>query len=265
MPSKKKSNGSDPNIFITVVLVIILILIGLGIAISSADNDDTVGIVIGLALLPGSGIVAAPAAVRSARKDSKKWQEKLFKDEDGDSFRTPLLKERFFYTVTDPSPYHERLLKGVKRRAVTNAVALVVLLILAIAGCLYGLENGPSDPNLTKREADMDMAQLGLIVVFLTIFIIPIIAYNITCTIHRVRIVSERKYLAYHAVVTYVDLFEMCITSQEDTQYKREYKFSQCKCLGIRRRKVKNTEVVLFFIPDEVFLIPVDLRDLPEK
>lgn len=86
----------------------------------------------------------------------------------------------------------------------------------------------------------------------IVVFLIPIFSYNITCSVCRIRTVLRHEYSVYHAVVSKVDWVEMYITGETGNVYKFEY----CRCLGVRAKEIHDTNVILAFVPDEVYLLP---------
>lgn len=229
----------------------LLLLIGFTILIVSSQNDNAVGVGIGLAFLPGAGLFITPHIVLSAVRESRTWEERAFKDKHGKLFKGQLLREDFFTPVEDTSPYHDMLLKGVIREALLNASVLLIVLFFGIVAGIFLLINGPYGPHLGIMELREFNAETFLMVLGGIILMIPIFAYNITCSICRVLVVRRGEHFAYRAVVKDIDNYEMRIEGKD-----RIYRFKYCKCLGIREKEIDRTEAILLFVPDEVYLIP---------
>lgn len=170
------------------------------------------------------------------------WQSRLFKDKLGKSFKGRLHKEDFFYKMEDPSRFHSKVVFGVIREAILNSGGLIILIPFIIIGNILTLMFG------MHRE----QTKAGFYILVIVVFLIPIFAYNIACSICRIRTVLRREYIAYHAVVSKVDWFDMYITGEKGNTYE----FSYCRCLGVRAKEIHNTNVILVFVPDEVYLLP---------
>lgn len=240
----------------TLALVGIMLLTGFVIVIASSANDNTTGLIVGLAFLPGTGLLITPIIVKSAIRESSTWKDRMFKDKQR-SFEASLLKEDSFYQIEDTEPYRSRLLKGVIREALLNASVLIVALISALISGVFALVDGPPSWMLLMGRAEKEyMANAFVAVLVVVVLLIPMCAYNITLSICRIRTVIRREYLVYHAVVNKVDWYEMDITGKRG----KNYHFNYCKCLGIKAKEIHDTEAILAFVPDEAYLFPDDGR-----
>lgn len=247
----------------------ILVISGIAIALNGVDKGSLQQEIFGLCFLPGTGILITPNVVAYAKKDIKKWKSETFKDKDGDCFKTAIMREKFFYPVSDPSPYHDTLVKGVEREAKRSFLLLIICLILAFFGFLYEALPGSELSEHTKykyiyeygynRNWDIDEVVDGeafLLLLAVIVLLIPILAYYITRTRCRLRMIRNGEYMAFHTVVSEAEWMEISIRSEEKNGYSRIFKFVHCKFLGIKARKIHDTEAVLILVPDYEYLIP---------
>lgn len=219
----------------------ILVLLGALILFAAADMDDSELISLGSGILILVGFLMSPNIILYAIKDNKDWRSKAFKYKREESFEKKIYKEEIFHKLEDASPYHNKIVFGVVREAVLNFGALIILIALALIGLFNTFLFG------SGRDSSKAFAYITAILVFL----IPSFVYNLTCSIYRLRTVLRREYFACRTVVSEVYKFEISIMGKNNT-----YKFSYCRCLGIRAKDVCETNAVLVFVPDEVYLIP---------
>lgn len=220
-----------------ILAVVAMVIAGIAIMIIASDNDDTAMVVVGVAMLPGAGLLITPRVIISAIRESRGWKNSMLDSK--------LLREDFFREVSDPSPYHKRICRAVIREALLNFLALIGVLAFFIVAGVITL-NGDIDTNAFI---------VFLIMLGILIFIIPILAYNITCAACRIRIALRSEYAVYHSQVKTVAGYDMKIVGKYGV-----YKFKYCKCIGIKADNVFETDAVLAFVPDEVFLFPDEER-----
>lgn len=214
-----------------------LVLTAVVLFIVGAAQDNMTLMIVGTAMLPGTGILITPNIVLYAFKDNKGWKGKFRETHDR------LYKEGMLGSVDDMSPYQNKLLWGVRREALWNLFKLTVLLAGILAGSYLIVVNG---------ESGSDEFLSFLVVIGILTFGIPTMSYNIACSAHRIRTVKRCKYNAYHAVASGADGLYMWIMGKNEAIHSFDY----CRCLGIRAKKIHNTNVILVFVPDEVYLIP---------
>lgn len=229
---------------ILMVPVALLAIFGVLTMLAAMDTDDGDLILLGCLILLLVGLLASPNIILYAIKDSKDWRRKSFQYKLEESFEDRIFKEDFFYMLKDPSPYHDKLFSGVIREAILNFGGLFILIGLVLVGFISTFLNG--------FASDSYKAFAYILVVL--VCVIPALIYNLTCSLCRIRAVRRREYFACHAVVSGIENFEMVITGVNGD----EYRFNYCRCLGIRAKEIHNTKVILLFVPDEVYLIPVN-------
>lgn len=220
----------------------IFALMGVMALLSSADSDGTELMFSGIAILLLTGLLMSPNILLYAVKEGKDWESRVFKYKQGKSFRNKLYQEDFFRKVADPSPYHNKIVHGVIREAVWSLGGLIVLITYILFRNIISFLFGYS------RRRSKAFVYISAIIIFL----IPMFAYNVTCSIHRIRTVLRREYFVCHAVVSGVKCFNMRITGKKGDIYQFKY----CRCLGVRERDVHDSKVILAFVPDEVYLLP---------
>lgn len=220
-----------------ILAVAAMVIAGIVIMIIATNNDDTVMVIVGVAMLPGAGILITPRVIISALKESRGWRDRMLDYN--------LLREEFFCEISDYSPYHKRVCRAVIREASLNFLFLIGVLAFFIVAGVITLEG-----NIDSDDFAVFLITLGII-----IFIIPILAYNITCAACRIRIALRREYCVYRSQVKAVDGYNMKIVGKLGI-----YKFKYCKCLGICKEEVYDTNAILVFVPDEVYILPDDER-----
>lgn len=247
MKHKQKEN-ENPKTFkwyldkIFMAATAAFLIAGFVLWIVSAEKDNMTMMFIGVAMIPGTGLLITPNIVLLAIKDSKEWKSRAFKDRQGRSFKAQLHREDFFYKIDYPLPYHSKIVSGVIREAILNFGVLMILIACIIIGSIISLFFG----------MNMYHGRAFLFVLIIVSLLIPIFSYNITCSAYRIRTVLRREDSAYHAVVSKVDGSDMCITGQK----RNVYKFKYFRCLGVRAKEIRDTKVILVFVPDEVYLLP---------
>lgn len=213
-----------------------LVITGIVLSIIGAENDNTVLTIVGAAMLPGAGIVITPRVVREAFNDNKSW-----KSRSGDQ-RYKLYRAGLLGEVSDMSPYQSKLVWGVRREALWNLFKLLLVLGAVLAGGYFGVVN---------RSSDNEFFSFLLLIGIVT-FGIPIAAYNIACSVYRIRTVKRREYDTCRTVVKGANGLHMWVMDDKE----RVIKFDYCRRLGIRARDIHDTKVILVFVPDEVYLLP---------
>ena len=236
MKQKKKNEKKRPRDRIRWWAVGALVITGVVLSIIGSENDNTALTVVGAAMLPGAGIVITPRVVREAFNDNKSWKSR------GGDQRNKLYRAGMFGEVSDMLPYQSKLLWGVRREALWNLFILLLVLGGVLVGCWFGIVNG---------SAKNEFASFLLIIGIVT-FGIPIAAYNIACSVYRIRTVKRRGYDACRTVVKGANGLHMWIMDDKE----RVIKFDYCRRLGIRAKDIHDTKVILVFVPDEVYLLP---------
>lgn len=231
--NKQNKNKRRKALNKTLIAAAVFAAAGVVICMVSAYRGNTAMMLAGLGMIPGTGIIITPYIVNDALKDIGDWKSK--------SDKKQLLRESFIHQVKDPTPYHNKVLFGVIREGILNLGVLIIMIAFALIVQLTDLEYATGS----------DLLKPILIAFLIMIFLIPMLAYNITNLVYRIRTVLRREYYAYSAVVHIVDFRDMWITGKYGT-----YEFNYCVCLGIRAKNVNDTKAILVFLPDEVYLIP---------
>lgn len=227
---------------ILMVLMALFILTGIVICLVAAENGNMKMMLIGVAMIPGTGLLATPNIVLYAIKDCRDWKDRSFKAGSRKSFRGQLQREDTFYEIKDSSPYHSKIVSGVIRNAILNFGVLFLFIVIAIIGGIYSF----------FEDMDSDRAQAFAFLLFIAVLLIPIFTYHITCSIYRIRTVLRHEYSIYYAVVSNVDGSDLYIDGAKGNVYEFKY----CTCLGIRKKEIHNTKAILVIVPDEVYLLP---------
>lgn len=226
------------------ILCGILAVTGVALFFAGGINDNIPLIFVGVGMLPAAGIVITPLSVKEAFNDNKSWKSK-FSDQRNRLYKAGMLK-----SVSDMSPYQNKLIWGVRRLALRNLLVLVLILGAVLVGSFLGIKN---------RSSDNEFLSFILLIGIVT-FGIPISAYNIACSVCRIRTVKRCEYNAYHTVVKGANGMHMWIMDDKE----RVFKFDYCKRLGIRAKNIHDTELILVFVPDEVYLLP-NIEEQPKK
>lgn len=245
---QKQEQQKKPRTFkwyldkILMVLVAIFLLVGIVICAGAAEDGDTKLMLIGGAMIPGTGLLATPNIVLSAIKDSKVWKSRSFKAGYRKSFERQIHSEDTFNEIKDFAPYHSKILAGVIRNAILNFGVLILVFVIAIIGNIYSF----------LYDVDSDRAETFFVLLCVAVCLIPISSYGLTCSICRIRTVLRHEYSIYYAVVSNVDGSDLYIDGAKGNVYKLQ----NCTCLGIRKKEIHDTKVVLAIVPDEVYLLP---------
>lgn len=133
------------------VLVGSIMMTGIVIAGVSAEKGNRIMMFVGIAMIPGTGLLITPNIILVAIKDNKDWKSRLFKDKHGKSFKGRLHEEDFFYKMEDPSRFHSKVVFGVIREAILNSGGLIILIPFIIIGNILTLMFG------MHREQTIDM------------------------------------------------------------------------------------------------------------
>lgn len=213
-----------------------LVLTAVVLLMVAAAFENTTLMYVSLAIFPATGILITPNVVRSAANDSAGWKSKFRETEDN------LRKAGKLSAVSNMKPYESKLLRGVRREALWNFLKLTVVLVVLLVANTVWLTNGDSDNEMLNFIIFLVIATFG----------IPAEAYNISCSAQRIRIVKNRKYIAYRTTASGADGLNMWIIDSNDHVHTFDY----CRRLGIRAKDVHNTRVVLVFVPSEVYLLP---------
>ena len=218
-------------------------------------NDDNEGLyrVIGAAMFPLMGITATPNVVRYALRKMKNWKDAFYKT--GNLHKSKDSKD--FYRVRKPLPCEGRMCFTVVRNQLMILVGVILIMLLIV----YAYISSRSVPDSVPAG---DIAQsvifvrrrrgqgpLFFMMIFVVTFAISIIAYCITYTAKKLRVILRHEYIAYHVIVKKVE--DSTVTVDRDGKV---FHYKDCSCIGIQAKKINNTGATLVFIPDDVLLVP---------
>ena len=218
-------------------------------------NDDNEGLyrVIGAAMFPLMGITATPNVVRYALREMKNWKDAFYKT--GNLHKSKDSKD--FYRVRKPLPCEGRMCFTVVRNQLMILVGVILIMLLIV----YAYISSRSVPDSVPAG---DIAQsvifvrrrrgqgpLFFMMIFVVTFAISIIAYCITYTAKKLRVILRHEYIAYHVIVKKVE--DSTVTVEQDG---RVFHYKDCSCVGIQAKKINNIGATLVFIPDDVLLVP---------
>lgn len=236
----------------------ILFVTGISLIFYSSMDNNMVGLLIGIALIPSAGLLITPKIISSALNESRSWRDRVFRDGLLRDFKKDILKEKIFREAEDPSAYHEKIVGAVRKNTMKNIIALAVIVIAIVIGGLFLFANGIDfdspryrDVHTPRQETEV-YVETFFLVIGAIIFLFPIFSYSLTCVLYRSYAARRGEYLVYRTVVRSVENSELLIWG------KHSYKFKYCTCIGIREKDVNNTKAILVFVPDEVYLIPDD-------
>lgn len=248
---------------ILIVMTILFFLTGVVITLNAAVTDNTKNLMLGLACIPATGIIITPNIVLYAIKENRSWKDRLFKDKRGRSFAQQIMQDKSFCEITDPSPYHSKVVRGVIREAVKSFLLMIVFILVGFVVAVFILvdESELSEwvafrrwgRNAYKYDVDA-IADIGAFafILGLVIFLIPILAYFITATVCRIRTVRSGEYIAYRTLISKIDRGEVIVKGSQG----KKYEFRHCKRVGIKAKKVHDTKAVLVLVPDRELLLP---------
>ena len=236
--------------FIPTLIMTAIVLIG----IDDLVNDKLSLAIVGFIMFPCIGILVTPNIIRYALNDMKNWKDIFYKNGNLHTFKD----SENFYEVKPPVPFQRKLYFAVLKDQVLNLGTVVFLLIGFVLFAMVSITH-ESDADYKGRiiasiihvKAERAVGPLAFIMLFFIVFGIPIMAYYITNTVYKLRVVRRHKYIAYHAIVKEVKTYKLLIRHNG-----RVYKYDYCTCVGIREKKVHDTKAILVFIPDDLFLFP---------
>lgn len=217
-------------------------------------DDNLIFFYISLAIYIIIGISICPNAVLYALKDSKNWKSIFYKKGNLGKIK----KDNSFYRMETPISFERKILFVVIKKRFLNFIILILCLVIFAFIAVWAINNSNIDFNggiihsiiHTKAKRGVGFFFFGLI--FLGIFSIPILAYYVTNVINEIKVILKHDYIAYHAIVNKVE--ESKIRFNRIGVY---YQYDYYTCVGIRAKKINNTESILIFLPDDLLIFPV--------
>ena len=218
-------------------------------------NDDNEGLyrVIGAAMFPLMGITATPNVVRYALREMKNWKDAFYKT--GNLHKSKDSKD--FYRVRKPLPCEGRMCFTVVRNQLMILVGVILIMLLIVYAYISSRSVPDSVPAGDIAQAVIFVRRrrgqgpLFFMMIFVVTFAISIIAYCITYTAKKLRVILRHEYIAYHVIVKKVE--DSTVTVDRDGKV---FHYKDCSCIGIQAKKINNTGATLVFIPDDVLLVP---------
>lgn len=216
-------------------------------------EEESIYSAIGFIMFILIGIIVTPNIIRYAINDMKNW-ENVFKTR-GNLHKGYPTKD--FYKVGSKVPFERKLYFSVIKIQLLDIWTVIIVLLFFVILGLFSMthENSPSSGGIlsavVRVKSERADGYLFFILLFITSFWIPILAYYITNTVYKLRVVRKHKYIAYHVIVKSVDGYVIRINNKG-----KFFKYNYCTCVGIKAKNVNNTKATLIFIPDEVLLFP---------
>lgn len=152
-----------------------------------------------------------------------------------------------YYTMyTAPVDYKKKLFWPMIRRRFFGMVVIV-----AVAIALLFIESNNLGSSFSKISGGAGMMILGIL-----IFGFPVLAYYVTDSVMQVRTLLRGEYEMYHAVISKINYSDFTIRGE-----KFICKFEYCNCVGIRKKKLNSTPVIMIFILDQVYIVPDKMNE----
>ena len=239
---------------IIAALVVFGVLFAVFLIAVGADKSETV-MYAGFLLFPLISLLISPNAVFYALKDLKGWKGIFYGKGNLKKFKD----NKDFYWVKTPVAFEKRLFWKVVVDQILNIYAAVTFMVFeAGAGLLsiltydsHSVTPGDVFGAVIYVRARRGTGLMAFILLLVVVFGFPVFVYYITNAINKLRIVSGHKYMAYHAVVKYMNSYNMKIDSDG-----RRYEYKYGTLVGMKEKQVHDTPAVLIFIPDDVLVFP---------
>ena len=230
------------------------VLVALTVLALGAERDLDINYAVGFLMFPMIGIIVTPNIVNYVKHDTEKWKGIFYNNGNLDSKQNT----KDFYRVHAPVEFEKQLLWAVIKNQFLNVAVVIAIMIFVVLLCLYRMAVGYQYTtnvfyNIAVTRAKRRFGFIFFLSVFFLAFGIPIIAFYLANAFKKIRVVRKHEYFVYHAIVSSVKSGKIAIYKEG-----RHYNYKYCTCVGIREKKVNNTEAILIFVPDDVFLFPVN-------
>ena len=216
--------------------------------INAKDSSDTSAVYMWLAMFSLIGVVAMPNIIRSAYLEQKKWKT--------ESRFGRLLRAGDITKISDTDKYQKKLLHHVIRHALLNFGTLVLILLVGIIHRAWLI----TDPNIHFRMSRHE-GWVGFVLLILLVGAPLMIAYNATHSILRIRTVLRKDYMVCRAHAIRYDSNELSIKSKK----KVYYTFKYAVLVGLKKEEVRDKDVILVFVPSEVYVFANNQDDVAEE
>ena len=235
-------------------LVPVWVIAAIVLIISGYEDDDWL-MYAGILMFPVISIVIAPNGALYALKDAKDWKGIFYGKGNLASFKD----NKDFHWEKVPVSFEKRLFWAVVRDQILNAFALVALMVFGALGGLLSILTydshsvSPGDVIGAVRYVRLRRGTgvMAFILLIILVFGFPIFVYFVTNVIYKLRIVTSHKYMAYHAVVHYMNGYKASVNSDG-----RHYEYKYCTLVGMKDKDIHDTPAILIFIPDDVLIFP---------
>ena len=219
-----------------------------------AERDLDINYAVGFLMFKMICIIVTPNIVKYVKHDTEKWKGIFYNNGNLDSKQNT----KDFYRVHAPVEFEKKLLWAVIKNQFLNVAVVIAIMIFVVLLCLYRMVAGYKYTtnvlyNIAVTRAKRRFGLIFFLSVFFVAFGIPIIAFYLANAFKKIRVVRKHEYFVYHAIVSSVKSGKIAIYKEG-----RHYNYNYCTCVGIREKKVNNTEAILIFVPDDVFLFPVN-------
>ncbi len=198
-----------------------------------------------------------------ALKDLKEWKRIFYGNGNLENFKD----NKDFYWVKTPVALEKRIFRTVVRDQILNVFTVISFLaIVAIVGLIsiltydsHSVAPGDVIGAIFYVRVRRGTGFMAFILLIVAVFGLPILVYCITNIIYKLRIVVGHKYMAYHAVVKFVNSYKVRIDSDG-----RHYDYKFASLVGMKENQVNDTPATLIFIPDDVLIFPDEVLN-PNK
>ena len=237
-----------------IALIANLIVTSVVVLINGIENNIDINYFVAFGMFQITGIISTPKIVSFVKNDTKNWENILYSN--GNLHVNKNSKD--FYEVHAPVEFEKKLLRAVIIDQFLNIVVVIAVIVFIVFICIHYMVKGHHYTNnlfynLLVIRFKRSFGIIFFLSVFFVIFIIPIMMFYISNAIKKIRVILKHEYIVYHAIVSSVKSNKIDI-NKDGIHYSYKY----CNCVGIKSWKVKDTESILVFIPDDVFLFPVN-------
>ena len=209
----------------------------------------------GILMFPVISIVIAPNGALYALKDAKDWKGIFYGKGNLASFKD----NKDFHWEKVPVSFEKRLFWAVVKDQILNGITIIAFLFIGAVGGIIAILTydshtvSPGDIFGAIRYVRLRRGTglMGFILLVVLVFGFPIFVYFVTNVIYKLRIVTSHKYMAYHAIVHYMNSYKASVNSDG-----RHYEYKYCTLVGMKDKDIHDTPAILIFIPDDVLIFP---------
>lgn len=236
------------KIFLALILILpSLALIGIGY-----NTENKTVILIGLLIIVLENIFLTSDMVKYALNDLKCWREKYY-----DILGAKGKDTKDFESVKIPASMERRIFRVIFLRQIL-IVALVVLGVLFFmwAGPIKmiqydGMKGIVVEDSYRFYKAKRAARAATVIFMFLSPFILPVLAYCITNAVLKLKTIANRKYMACRAIIKCIDSDGIHIMRDGNFYRNKDYTL-----IGVNKKQMRDVPVTIVFIPEDVLVLP---------